>query len=180
MENSYYNALRTRKFYEKVYTKHPSLKKYSKKEVATVVRTWVEEAIDIAVTNTDGLNINRNLGTVFLGKSKYNKKIKRPIKVQQFMEEQGLHLHPALMDYIMKVYFTTSVTGVGIATLPIWKFKGSKILTSRAFWHFVDNYEKIMEINPKLKINAAFSVKIKSKSKSTEEMLGDDFDEFDI
>jgi hypothetical protein len=176
-----YNALRNNVFYDKVYKKYPSIKKYSKKEIEAVVKEWIEEARDIAVTNTDGLNLNRAIGTVFLGKSKYNKKIKRPAALQKFMEDRNLHIHPALIDYIMKIYFTTSAMKQKMSTSSIWKFKGAGELRSAAFWHFVNNYEKIMEINPKLKINAAFVVKNTNKApKSTEEMIGEEFDEFEL
>lgn len=157
-----YNPLFKKAFYDKLVSKNAELEKYSRQEIKSVIAAWVEQAIDIAVLNHDGLSVNKNLGTVFIGKSKYQKKmIKKHQFIEDFLDKNGLRDSYPLNNYLMKVYFTGSVKGKPFSTFSMWKFKGATKLRHKAFWHFLENYNKVMDIDPTLKINRIISDRLK-------------------
>lgn len=167
-------------FYKNIIKVYPVLKKYSQKDINSIIKLCNEAIWKKVIDNRDGVELPEFLGYIFIGSCEQSKKDNIDYASSIKYNQKILHKNFETDGYVAKIFYTNSEIKYKFKYNNLWKFTACRNFINKVSDTYPKQWSKYVKV-PKYKHIGIFFKKERNyvnKINKTKNFL-EEYDEFE-
>ena len=134
-------------FVERLYVKHPYLKKYSINELRSIIGALNTKMWKTVIDVRDGIELFNNLGTIFIGSCERPTRFNKDYVNSKTYETDVRHRNFESDEKLAKIFYTNYAKKYLFKNRELWEFNGHRLFTRSASKAFTQNWNRYIQLN---------------------------------